>query len=359
MTAAMFLVINEFGFRWEVVVATGLVGFLVIALAQAVPRRLAQTSPEGFGLFSATTMDALDSLFLLPALIFEAPALLITRFRTAQEKHAPQPTELEVLLDQGGENGGIEEDEREMIRGVMEIGDTAVHEAMVPRPDIVAVEVDKPLREAAQVAVDRGVSRVPVYEGTIDNIIGVLYAKDALAELLAQRDTPVRDLMRSPMLVPESKLIDELLADFRTQRVHIAIVLDEYGGTAGLVTIEDLIEEIVGEIEDEFDRYKTAEVVRISDDEAIVDGRASTDSLEELFGYRVEGEDFDTIGGFVFDQLGKIPDAGDEVLVDGLHLTVVRMDGRRIARVRVRRTADDPGAPGSADARPADSIRTP
>ena len=237
-----------------------------------------------------------------------------------------------MLLEQGEEE--IEEGEREMIRRVVEIGDTAVREAMVPRPDIVAVDVALTAREAAQVAVDNGYSRVPVWEGGIDNIVGVLYAKDALATLLAGHETPVRELMRPPLLVPESKLVDELLAEFKALRVHIAIVLDEYGGTAGIVTIEDLLEEIVGEIEDEYDRFTVAPVYRISDTEALLDGRAPRDSLTDLFGCRFGEDDPDTVGGFVFDRLGKIPDAGDEVRVEGLVLTVVRLDGRRIARVR-------------------------
>ncbi len=332
LAAAEYVMIREFGFTWDVVIVTAVVGGIVAGLTQAVPRRLAQSSPEGYGLAFARAMDALDTLFLGPAFVLEAPAMLVSRFRKGRDEHAPEPTELEVLLEQGEEE--IEEGEREMIRRVVEIGDTAVREAMVPRPDIVAVDVALTAREAAQVAVDNGYSRVPVWEGGIDNIVGVLYAKDALATLLVGRETPVRELMRPPLLVPESKLVDELLAEFKALRVHIAIVLDEYGGTAGIVTIEDLLEEIVGEIEDEYDRFTVAPVYRISDTEALLDGRASRDSLTDLFGCRFGEDDPDTVGGFVFDRLGKIPAAGDEVRVEGLVLTVVRLDGRRIARVR-------------------------
>ena len=334
LAAAQYLVIREEGFGWQAVVATGAVGFLVAGVTQAVPRRLAQSSPEGYGLMFARTMDALDTLFLAPALVLEAPAVLVSRFRKGRDEHAPEPTELEVLLEAGEEE--IEEEEREMIRRVVEIGDTPVREAMVPRPDMVAVNVDLTVREAAQVAVDKGYSRVPVWEESIDNIVGVLYAKDALATLLAGQERPLRELMRTPLLVPETKLMDDLLAEFRTLRVHMAIVLDEYGGTAGIVTIEDLLEEIVGEIEDEYDRFTESPVYQVSETEAILDGRADSETLTELFGYRFENEDFDTVGGFVFERLGKIPEAGDEVRVEGLLLTVARMEGRRIARVRVR-----------------------
>ena len=341
LAAAEYLMIRERGFSWEVVMATAVVGVVVAGLTQAVPRRLAQSSPEGYGLAFARTMDALDTLFLGPAFVLEAPAMLFSRFRKGRDEHAPEPTELEVLLEQGEEE--IEEDEREMIRRVVEIGDTPAREVMVPRPDIVAVDIEMTARDAVQVAVDNGYSRVPVWEGGIDNIVGVLYAKDALATLLAGRETPVRQLMRPPLLVPETKLLDELLAEFKALRVHMAIVLDEYGGTAGIVTIEDLLEEIVGEIEDEYDRYTAAPVYRVSDTEAILDGRADRDSLTEQFGYRFQDDDPDTVGGFVFDRLGKIPAAGDEVQVPGLVLTVVRMDGRRIARIRARAMSEAAG----------------
>ena len=342
VAAAEYLLIREQGFSWQVVVATAGVAVVVAGMTQAVPRRLAQSSPEGYGLMFARTMDALDTLFLVAAMVLEAPAVLVSRFRKGRDEHAPEPTELEVLLEAG--EGEIEEDEREMIRRVVEIGDTPVREAMVPRPDMVAVDVTLSTQEAAQVAVDHGYSRVPVWEGSIDNVVGVLYAKDALATLLAGQERPLRDLMRPPLLVPESKLLDELLAEFKALRVHIAIVLDEYGGTAGIVTIEDLIEEIVGEIEDEYDRFTASPVYRISDTEALLDGRAQSATLTELFGYRFEAEDFDTVGGFVFERLGKIPEAGDEVRVDGLVLTVTRMDGRRIARIRARALTESAAA---------------
>ena len=174
LAAAEYLLIREQGFSWEVVAGTAVVGFLIAGLTQAVPRRLAQSSPEGYGLMFARTMDALDTLFLIPAVVLEAPARLVSRFRKGRDEHAPEPTELEVLLEEGDEE--IEEDEREMIRRVVEIGDTGVREAMVPRPDIVVVDADLTAREAAQVAVVDGYSRVRVSDGCIDNIVGVLYA---------------------------------------------------------------------------------------------------------------------------------------------------------------------------------------
>ena len=352
--AALYIIINELGFSWEAIVGTAVVGTLVAALIQAVPRRLAVTSPEGFGMLFVPAMDAFDTLFLVPAAILEAPAALVSRVRSAQTEHAPEPTELEVLLEHQ-ESGGIEEDEREMIRGVIEIGERMVREVMVPRPDIAAVAVEMPMDEAAKVAVERGFSRLPVYEESIDNVIGVLYARDVLADLLAEGSASVRELMRDPVLVPESKLIDDLLRELRRARVHIAIVLDEYGGTAGIVTIEDMLEEIVGEIEDEFDHYNGPPVIRIAEDEALLDGRAPLSTLDELFGYRPEEGDHDTVGGYVFDLLGKIPEEGDEVRLNGLSIAVARMEGRRIARLKARRVDPQEADPSERDATPATS----
>ena len=356
LAAAIYLFSQEIGFSWEVVVATAGVGFIIVALLQAVPRRLAETSPEGFGLRLAPTMRHFQAIFRGPAAAFEAPALLARPLTRAAAAEPVEPEPLELLLEREESGDGIEEDEREMIRGVFEIGETAVREAMVPRPDIVAVEVESSMSGAAETAVQRGVSRMPVYEETIDNVIGVLYAKDILAQHVAgqvsgEPDKSVRELMRRPLVVPEAKRVDAMLAQFRRSRVHIAIVLDEYGGTAGLVTMEDLLEEIVGEIEDEYDAG-AATVVHVSENEAWLDGRASIDELRELFEVPIEEGDFDTVAGYVFERLGKIPSVGDTVLVNGLTITVQSMTGHRIAKLRVRRAP-----PGTAAARRGDAAR--
>ena len=348
LAAAIYLLAREVEFNWQVVVGTAAIGFVVVALLQAVPRRLAETSPEGFGLRLAPTMRLFQAVFRVPAAVFEAPAVLARPITRATARGPMEPEPLELLLAREESGDGIEADEREMIRGVFEIGETAVREAMVPRPDIVAIEMESSLSTAAETAVQRGVSRMPVYEKTIDNVVGVLYARDILASQVAgDPGQSVRKLMRRPLLVPESKRLDEMLAQFRRSRVHIAIVLDEYGGTAGLVTMEDLLEEIVGEIEDEYDTSTTS-IVRVSEHEVWLDGRASIDELKDLFEVQIEEGDFDTIAGYVFERLGKIPAVGDAVQVNSLTITVQGMTGHRIAKLRVRRspsaataTADD------------------
>jgi len=193
-------------------------------------------------------------------------------------------------------------------------------------------------------------ARFPVYDDTLDNVVGILYAKDLLP-FLREGSGPrpaLRSLLRPPVFVPESMTIDDLLHEFQRRKVHIAIVLDEYGGTAGLVTIEDLLEEIVGEIQDEYDTEEPM-VVRLSDDEARVDGRADVDDLAELFDIDLGLEDedeYDTVGGLIYHRIGGVPSPGDEIDVDGLHLTVESTDGRRVGKILVvRRAPDDEGQP--------------
>jgi CBS domain containing-hemolysin-like protein len=212
---------------------------------------------------------------------------------------------------------------------------------MIPRIDIAAMPVTATFEEAIKTFVDEGHSRVPVYEDTVDEVVGILYAKDLLP-FLAEAAGPrpeLRTLLRAPVYIPESMTIDDLLHEFQRRKVHIAIVLDEYGGTAGLVTIEDLLEEIVGEIQDEYDTEEPM-VVRLSDDEARIDGRASVDELSELFDTNIVFEDedeYDTVGGLIYHRIGGVPSPGDRIELDGLTLTVESTDGRRVGKVLVAR----------------------
>lgn len=336
-TTVYYIVINELGFSWAAVVATGIVGGVVAALIQSVPRRLAMTWPEAFAMLFVPAIDLLDAAFLLPAAILEAPARLLTRIGASQRELAPDPTDIELVLEH--EQEGIEAEERAMIRGVMSIGDRVVREAMTPRPDIVALAAETPLDESARFIVKHGFSRIPIYRDSVDHVSGVLYAKDVMAALLEDAEQTIARIAREPMLVPESKLIDDLLTDFRRERVHLAIVLDEYGGTAGLITLEDLLEEIVGEIADEYDAAASTELAELVDGELVLGGRAPLSTLQQL-GCQVEHADFDTVAGLMFDRIGAIPSVGDEVQIDGISVVVEAMDGRRIAAMRARRRVE-------------------
>jgi CBS domain containing-hemolysin-like protein len=261
------------------------------------------------------------------------------------------PEELRILVERGGEQGAIEAEEEQMIGAVLELGERRVHEVMVPRIDITAVSADVPLGELVDTIVSAGHSRIPVYEQTIDNVAGILYAKDLLPYLKGRDDAPdIRNLLRKPLEVPESMSIDDLLHNFQREKVHLAIVIDEYGGTAGLVTIEDLIEEIVGEIQDEYD-VEEPMIEPLSENEARVDGRASVDDLMEHFDIDLDGadsEEYDTVGGLVYHEVGRVPRVGDMVEVDRrLSLTVESIDGRRVGKVLAVR--QQPATDGAGD----------
>ena len=264
--------------------------------------------------------------------------------------------ELKLIVERGGEQGILEAEEEQMINAVIELGDRRLHEVMVPRIAMVALPVSATLDEAIDLIVEEGHSRVPVYEESIDEVLGIIYAKDLLPVLKGEADArpTVRSLLRTPLFVPESMSIDDLLHEFQRRKVHIAIVLDEYGGTAGLLTIEDLLEEIVGEIQDEYD-VEEPMIVRLSADEARIDGRVDVDELGETFDITIPLEDedeYDTVGGLIFHRLGHVPRPGDEVRLDGLKLTVETTDGRRVGKVlAVRQRDPDDDSAGDEDDR--------
>jgi putative hemolysin len=254
--------------------------------------------------------------------------------------------ELKMLVETGSEQGGIEEDEKEMIHGVIELAEKSVHEVMVPRIGIRAVNVDDPLEEVLDMIVRAGHSRLPVFEENLDNIIGILYAKDLLPYLREeQRNGPidVRQIIRPPVYVPESKRVDELLHEMQTAKRHIAIVVDEYGGTAGLITMEDVVEEIVGEIQDEYDTEE--ELVETVESDGVdtyrLDGRVSMDDLRDLFDLPDDDEPdedaYDTVGGFIVHRVGRIPLPGSEVPFGDVTLKVEAADSRRVAKVLATR----------------------
>jgi putative hemolysin len=251
--------------------------------------------------------------------------------------------ELSLLLNVGEEEGLIEDEEREMIHSIFEFGDTFVREVMVHRVDIAAVEAETPISGVIDVVLAEGHSRIPVYEDNIDNVIGVVYAKDLLRYSRddAHRLT-AREVARTPYFVPESKKVDELLHELQAKKVHMAIVVDEYGGTAGLVTIEDILEEIVGEIQDEYDSEPPL-IEKLGEDEFVFDARASVDDVNELLLLDWHANDYDTVGGFVLEQLGKIPDEGDQAVLTNAVITVVSTDGPRLKKVKITRVAPADG----------------
>ncbi len=266
----------------------------------------------------------------------------------------PFVTEAEILamVDVAADESAIEAEEQQLIHSVLEIGDTPVTDVMVPRTQMTAVEADATVQEAIALMIEKGYSRLPCYEATADNIVGLVYLKDLVAKAAAAgADEPVRDSWREAVYVPESRKVDRLLRDMQRDKFHMAIVVDEYGGTAGIVTMEDLLEEIVGEITDEFD-MPSDDIERLTDGRMRVPGRTPIGDLEDELG-AVLSDDWDTVGGLVFNTLGHVPAEGECVEYGGFEFCAERMQGRRIVSVLVRRTAhaqarhDDEHAPVS------------
>lgn len=252
-------------------------------------------------------------------------------------RRAMTEKELQDLIDESEEGGIINEEEGEMLHSIFEFGETIVREVMVPRTDMICCSTEASLSEVLASIISSGHSRVPIFEGTNDRIVGVVYAKDLLRFWGRKPDEiQITEVMRTPYFVPETKSIETLLQEFRTKRVHIAIAIDEYGGTSGLITIEDLIEEIIGDIQDEYDVEE--DWLLVEDDETVlVDGRLNIEELEDHFEITIPREKFDTVGGYLFNLSGHVPVVGEEICDNGLVLTVVDGDERKLRKVRVRR----------------------
>jgi magnesium and cobalt exporter, CNNM family len=336
-------------------VVTAIVALFTILFGELVPKALAFAYAERLAFLFAVPIDVLGRVLAPLVWLLTTLTQAITRLFGIADSQGERVTaeELMILVERGSEQGVIEAEEQQMIGAVLELGERRVHEVMIPRIDIKAVPLTASFDEMIEVIVNEGHTRVPVYDETIDNVMGILYAKDLLPALAKGTRPDIRSILRTPQFVPESISVDDLLHSFQRSKVHIAIVLDEYGGTAGLVTIEDLIEEIVGEIQDEYDLEEEPMIVPVGDNEARVDGRASVDDLGEHFSVELNGADsdeYDTVGGLVYHLVGGIPSVGDVVEIDGLTLTVETTDGRRVGKVLVvKKTAEEEEAQVAAE----------
>ena len=252
------------------------------------------------------------------------------------ERDVLSEAELRMLVSRSTREGEIEEDEQQMIDKVFVFGDKDAADVMVPKPDVTAISVDMPVEKALETVLDHPYTRYPVYRETLDDIVGVLHVRDLFSAIHERGLTDVRleDLLRPPYVVPETKDLASLLQDFRRTNNHFAIVVDEYGALAGICTLEDLIEEIVGEIEDEFD-IPEEQIEQVDDDTWRFDGRFPIDEFNERFNTELPDEDFHTVAGFVFGQLGRAPEPGDDVSFDGLRFDVLEVEGNRIERLAV------------------------
>ena len=338
--------INAFGSTGEVI-ATAVMTVAIFVFAEVTPKTFSVQRTDRAALLVARPVFWLGRVLqpLGQLLIWIANLAMVVLPGRGMPK-GPFVTEDEIrhMVDVAEEDEEIEEEERELIHSIFEFGDTVVREVMVPRPDMITIPADASPQDALKTVVDAGYSRIPLYEGDNDNIVGLLYAKDLLKNIHESNVAKtVSKLARHPTFVPEQKKVAELLREMQDQRVHMAIVVDEYGGTAGLVTIEDLIEEIVGEIVDEYDQEEPL-VEPIDDNTIRVDAKMPIDEVNELLGAELPDEEWDTVGGLVFGLTGRVPTPGERVKFDSLEFTTERVTGRRIQKVIIKKL---PGAGGT------------
>jgi CBS domain containing-hemolysin-like protein len=322
-------------------VAFGIITFLHVVFGELAPKSIAIQSPEGTSLFVAPFMRFFYYLLLPGIFLFNGTANLFIRLLgyppASEGDDTHTETEIRTLVGQSARRGVLEVDEGEMIGAVFELNDKVAREIMVPRPDVVSLPAEMGLRKLVSVAAAGNYTRYPVYEeGSPDRIVGAVHVKDVLRSVESEggldADLIARDLAREVLIVPENRSIDGILEDFQKQKLQMAIVIDEWGSFEGLFTLEDIIEEIVGEIRDEFDEEEPA-VRQLPDGSYSIDGRIPIGVVNEALGSEFESEDFDTIGGLVLGHLGRAPEAGDEIRLDGYLLRVDEVDGPRVAQV--------------------------
>jgi CBS domain containing-hemolysin-like protein len=337
VTATLVGIVAErlFG-AWGVAAATVFEVVVIFVLAEALPKNWAVYNPERSALFAAPIVSAVVRFppvrLMSNGLISLANLLVGPRHRGGV---GVSESELLALADVAMEEDVIEHQERELIHSIIEFGDTVVREVMVPRPDMRAVEADFTVSQSLGVAMAAGFSRMPVHEGNLDDVVGIAYAKDLIrAEREGAGARPVREFARPAHFVPETKRVSRLMREMQEKKFHMAIVVDEYGGTAGLVTLEDLIEELVGEIVDEYD-VEEPPVQRMGDGEVSVTARLPVDELSELIDAELPEGEWDTVGGLLFNVLGRVPVEGEAVEVEGVRMVAEKVQGHRIGRIRV------------------------
>lgn len=335
--------------------AAGLSAFFLIVFVEMIPKSYVKGSTER-SIVKAIFFIRIFYFLLYPiikllAFISYLSVRLIGGKANVDKGALTSEEDLKALTAVSESEEILEEEERDMIHGIFDLESTVAREVMTPRTDMVYLDVSTELNDVLSTIVNKGHSRIPVYEDNIDNVVGILHAKDLLrCWHESEQDVKLVDILRPPLLVPETKKIDDLLQEFRSERSHMAIVLDEYGGTAGLVTIEDVIEEIVGEIQDEYDQEDRL-IEELADGSYMLDARTPIDEVKELFSIDLPSEDSDSIGGFIVDYLGRVPEIGESFTYDGarssdtngngdqnrnLEISIVESDERRISRVKVK-----------------------
>jgi len=334
---ATSIAITLFGPVKGIGISTGVMTLLVLIFGEITPKSIASERSEQIALKVAAPISILMVLLtpVLTAIMF-VTGLLIKMMGGSPDKDRPFITEeeLKTMVTVSHEEGVLEVDEKKMIYNVFEFGDSQVGDVMTPRTDMVMVEKSTEFKEIVDIFKSERFSRIPVYDETPDNIIGLLNVKDLIFYEPLHNAFKIEDFIREPYFTYEFKMTSELFAEMRSKRAAIAIVLDEYGGTAGMVTLEDLVEEIVGDIQDEYDDHEVSIEV-IQEDEYIVDGSTKIDVVNEMLGLRIETEDFDSIGGFIIGEFGRLPEVGERIEHANVEFVVESIEKNRIEKLRI------------------------
>jgi putative hemolysin len=314
-----------------------LITYVTLVIGELVPKSLAMRYSEQIAFRIASPIDVLSRIFTVVLHLLTASNNMVMRFFNISTQHEPSlvsEDEVKYLIREGRKTGVFEPSEEDLIHSVFRFTDTVVKEVMVPRTEITAVEADSGIELILRTMNEQGFSRLPVYSGTIDNIIGIVYLKDILALHMENRPFHLDNVLRKPYIVPANKNVSVLLREMREKRIHLALVGDEYGGTDGLVTMEDLIEEIVGDIRDEQEK-ELREIYEVAANRYVIDGGTDIGKVNDKLGVSLPEDEFETIGGFVLGLFGRLPVEGDQMRYRNLMFTVLRLRKNRISRVRV------------------------
>lgn len=317
--------------------------YLSLVVGELVPKQLGLQQAERWALVAAPIMSGIAVVTRPVVMVLTWSVNLVLRMLGQQDgsDKALTQADIEHLIREGQESGAVEDEEADIIKRVFQFADRPVRAVMTPRTQVVAVDMGQPLIEIARVFLDTGYSRLPVFDGSLDNVVGILNAKDLIRQLLPEQTVELRDLLRPAVYLVDSDHTDNVLATFRISRTHMAVVIDEYGQTAGLVTLEDLLEELVGDIQDEYDQLEERSIIQREDGSWLVDGMEAYDRVCEALGLPAptsdDDDDFTTLAGMILSRLGRLPTVGDRVESGGFSLEVLDMDGRRIDKVLVTR----------------------
>ncbi|UOD34756.1 HlyC/CorC family transporter [Deferribacteraceae bacterium V6Fe1] len=324
-----------------IAIATGIMTFLVLIFGEIAPKTFAKHNAESLALVIIKILKIFYFLFYPISFALNKLVKMIIRLSGGNVEHlGPKITEdeIEFLISVGEKEGVLENQKKEMLHNIFEISDTLAKEVMVPRTDLVAIKYGTDINEILNILAKTEYSRIPVYEGKMDNILGILYVKDLLKYVNEDiKKLDIKTILRKPYFVPSTKRIDDLLREFQLHRMHFAIVVDEYGGVDGIVTLEDILEEIVGEIRDEYDKDEKDEIIQVDENTYEVDPKIDIDDFNKFFGIKMEDDlDYETLGGLIFDLSGRIPEIGEVFSIGNLELLVKEREGRRIKKVIVK-----------------------